>query len=66
MLLLDDVHHFDTASWRLLAAVAGSAASTLLVAAAMRPRQAGAIPVTAGAESVAACVQQCKQVETMP
>ena len=62
VLLFDDAHHFDTASWRLLAAVAGGSAGALLIAVAMRPQK----PVTdaaaaAAPESVAACVRQCKQ-----
>ena len=63
VLLLDDVHHFDTASWRLLAAVGAAAPGALLIAIALRPQ--ASLPDTAGAvaapESVAACVRQCRK-----
>ena len=63
VLLFDDVHHFDTASWRLLAAVGAAAAGALLVAVAMRPQPSSPDTTAAGAapESVAACVRQCRQ-----
>ena len=64
VLLLDDVQHFDTASWRLLAAVAGVAAGTLFVAAALRPRRPGTTSAVAGVESVASCVRHCTQVSS--
>ena len=63
VLLFDDVHHFDTASWRLLAAVGAAAAGALLVAIALRP-QASLSDTTAAIaapESVAACVRQCRK-----
>ena len=62
VLLFDDVHHVDTASWRLLAAVAGAAAGALFVAVAMRPPQPKASIGAEAAESMAACIRQCKQV----
>ena len=62
VLLLDDVHHFDAASWCLLAAIAGAAAGAVLIVAAMRPQSALPIGGAAAApESVAACVRQCRQ-----
>jgi len=63
VLLFDDVHHFDTASWRLLAAVGAAAAGSLLVAVAMRPQASlpDTVVAVAAPESVAACVRQCRK-----
>ncbi len=63
MLLFDDVHHFDTVSWRLLVAVSAAAAGGLLVAVAMRPLASlpDTVATFAAPESVAACVRQCRR-----
>ena len=55
VLLFDDVHHLDSASWRLLAAAAGALAGRALFVLGLRPLPEPALPGgRACAEHVAA------------